>query len=80
MQPHTHDLFGQVIVTTHDIDAWLVAVPRIDPRSRRAVYYVRDYAVIEKIKTAKVAGVFDAIITPPEDPPLNWWERFSWIR
>ena len=80
MRPQITDLFGQVIVTTHDIDAWLLAVPRIDPLSRRAVYYVKDYSVVDKIKAAKLAGYFEALIAKHDPPPPNWWERFSWLK
>ena len=80
MQPQTLDLFGQVIVTTRDVEAWLVAVPRIDPTSRRAAFYVKDYNVVGKIESAKLAGLFDQITTLPDPPPEQWWSRFSWIR
>ncbi len=43
MEPQPLDLFGEVPVTFEDIDAWLLAVPRIDPSSWRAHHYVRQY-------------------------------------
>ena len=80
MRPRPHDLFGDVVVTVADIDAWLIAVPRIDPRSRRAFYYVKDYNVVGKIKAAKLAGNFDEIVSRPPEPSPWWWDRFSWTR
>ncbi len=77
MRPHQRDLFGEVIVTHDDVAAWLMNVPRINPYGRRARFYVAQYAVVEKITRAKLAGTFDAIVTRPE-PPSQWWERFHW--
>lgn len=73
------DLFGEVPVTTLDIEAWLRAVPRIDPSSRHAADYVKSWGVVEKIKAAKLAGTFEAI-TAPCPRAGAWWERFSWAR
>lgn len=77
MRPHVLDLFGEVPVTTHDVDAWLLAVPRIDPKSRQAAHYITGWSVVEKIKAAKLAGTFDAITAPPPSRP-GWWHRFKW--
>ncbi len=74
------DLFGEVRVTTHDVDAWLRAVPRLEPGTPRAARYVQEWSVVEKIKRAKIDGRFDAIVTPPEPGAGFWWERFNWAR
>lgn len=80
MREQTLDLFGEVRVTTHDIDAWLLAVPRIQPGTARAARYVDEWSVVDKIKRAKLDGRFDAITTPPAPGVGFWWERFSWVR
>jgi len=54
------DLFGEIPVTLPDIDAWLLAVPRIRPGTRWADYYVQHWRVPDKIRAAKLAGTFDA--------------------
>jgi len=54
------DLFGDVPVYTYDVDAWLRAVPKIQPGTARAAHYVHAYNVIEKIKRAKLDGTFEA--------------------
>lgn len=77
MHQPVRDLFGQVPVTLPEIDAWLQAVPRIDPTSPRAANYVKWYAVADKIRAAKLAGMLDAILAR-EPPPDHWWRRFRW--
>lgn len=56
------DLFGQVQITSHDIFAWLLCVPRIDPASPQAGNYVRGYDVLQKIGRAKADGSFDDVM------------------
>lgn len=56
MRPEVVDLFGEVPVTYEDIEHWLITVPRIDPGSRHADWYVKAYDVPGKIKAAKLAG------------------------
>jgi hypothetical protein len=51
-------LFREQSVTQADIDAWLLAVPRLDLASPRAAAYVRQHNVAEKVARAKVAGRF----------------------
>jgi len=80
MVPYPRDLFGEVPVTTHDIDAWLQAVPRIAPGSPRAEHYVKAWGVVDKIKAAKLAGTFDAMTQRQSEPSPHWWARFSWAR
>lgn len=80
MQQSPLDLFGEVPVTTHDIDAWLRAIPRIEPGTRRAAQYVEDWAVVDKIRAAKLRGDFHQLTAQPEGPSPFWWTRFSWAR
>jgi hypothetical protein len=41
MRPRLRDLFGEIPVYTYEIDAWLLAVPRMQPDSPRAATYIR---------------------------------------
>ncbi len=77
MTPSITDLFGEVPITHDDVDAWLRAVPRIEPTSHRANQYIKSYSVVEKIAQAKLRGLFDSIVTRPEPHP-QWWARFHW--
>lgn len=56
------DLFGEIPVTLTDVLAWMLAVPRIPPTTRRFAWYVRNYHVIGKIQAAKEDGSFYAIV------------------
>lgn len=56
------DLFGQVPITSHDLFAWLLCVPRIDPATPQAGNYVRGYDVLQKIARAKADGGFDEVL------------------
>lgn len=77
MRPPIYDLFGQIPVYLHDVDNWLIAVPRIDPQGPRAKAYIHSYDVLGKIRQAKMDGRFDHIITRRERSPF-WWQRFHW--
>lgn len=77
MHQPVRDLFGEVPITRADVDAWLLAVPRISPHSRRAAWYIRAYDVIGKITRAKIAGEFEQL-TAARDAPAYWWHRFHW--
>lgn len=59
----TLDLFGDVVVTLDDVELWLDAVPQIPRNSPRRNYYVKNWDVSNKIKAAKLAGIFDSIIS-----------------
>lgn len=61
------DLFGEVLITTHDVYAWLLAVVDLDPASERAAGYVRTYGVIDKIARAKQDGSFDELTASARD-------------
>lgn len=72
MRPSLYDLFGQVPISTLDIEQWLLAVPRIRPDTRRAAWYVKAYNVPDKIKAAKLAGTFDDQVShQDQDPRLD---------
>ncbi|TXC66018.1 hypothetical protein FSC37_09165 [Piscinibacter aquaticus] len=73
-------MFGDVPVTFEDVDAWLIAVPRIEPSSPRAAWYVRHWNVVEKIKAAKLRGDFETIVRRGAEAAPFWWSRFQWTR
>lgn len=50
------DLFGEVPVSEADIELWLECVCRLSLDSWRIAWYVKAYAVIDKIRAAKRAG------------------------
>lgn len=62
MTPWPHDLFGEILVTQPEIDAWLDAVPRWPLMGWRRDWYCRYWNVPEKIRAAKRAGTFEPII------------------
>jgi hypothetical protein len=80
VKPFPRDLFGEVVVTHDDVRAWLLAVPRIDPESARAAHYVKGYGVVDKIRAAKLQGLFDACTAPRmiEPQSQSWWDRMCW--
>lgn len=61
MREQVIDLFGEVVVTVPDVHAWLRCVAGIDPDCWRAPEYVRGWRVVDKIRRAKLAGVFDEL-------------------
>lgn len=74
------DLFGEVPVTTPEIDAWLRAIPRIEPGSPRAAYYVKHWDVPAKIRAAKLRGEWHQVerLADQREPAPFWWHRFTW--
>ena len=57
------DLFGEIVITYDDIDAWVAAVaPGFFVNAERRAWYVRAWNVPEKIAHAKRMGTFDATI------------------
>lgn len=80
MRTSAVDLFGEVPVYHHDIDAWLRAVPRLEPGTPRAAHYVQAWRVVDKIKAAKLAGTFYDLVESESAPTPFWWSRFSWAR
>lgn len=63
------DLFGEVPITWEDVFAWLEAVPGIPRDSPRAAWYIQGWNVVDKIRAAKLAGEFDAIVERPSTRP-----------
>lgn len=59
---HSHDLFDFVSVSLQEIELWLFTVPRIVHTRRGRAASVRNYAVVEKIKRAKLAGTLENIL------------------
>lgn len=78
MHQHPLDLFGEVPVSLEDVAHWLQCVPQMDPTSKRAAWYARAYNVPDKIRAAKLAGIWDSI-KPPE-APASTLARFGWLR
>ncbi len=57
------DLFGDVIITSDDITAWVYAVaPAFCSSDRAIALYVRQWDVVEKIRRAKLSGYFESTI------------------
>lgn len=75
------DLFGEVVITHQDVHDWLLAVPRIDPSTRRAAWYVTAYDVPSKIRQAKLSGTFAAIVATKDNGPPAYGAgaRLPWL-
>ncbi|PMS38467.1 hypothetical protein [Trinickia symbiotica] len=57
------DLFGEIVITNDDINAWVSAVaPGFFIDERRRAWYVRTWNVVDKVARAKRDGTFDATI------------------
>jgi hypothetical protein len=67
IRPHAYDLFGDVPVYPQDIESWLLAIPKIEPGSPRAIAYIQNYDVVSKIKAAKREGRFDEVASRVSD-------------
>lgn len=61
MKPQPLDLFGQVPVTTSDLETWLDVVPAIPRTSWRRRHYLENWNVADKIRRAKLAGEWPEI-------------------
>ena len=80
--PHA-DLFGEIPVTFDELAAWCEAVPRISRSSSRFTWYCNGWRVADKVRAAKVAGTFDAIVGAPAIAQPAWYteiERRMWRR
>lgn len=64
----TIDLFGQVPVTTDDLEAWVSAVSPIHLTDRLYDNYVRRYNVADKVRAAKLRGEFESLTATPRAP------------
>lgn len=51
--PAEFDLFGETSVTISEVDLWMKNVPRMDRSSPRFDWYVKNWAVVEKIQAVK---------------------------
>lgn len=74
MHSDPRDLFGDVPVSTVDVDAWLLHVAKLSPDSPRAANYIRQWSVVEKIKRAKLEGSFETFTqagASPHSPPAS---------
>ncbi|WP_246794580.1 hypothetical protein [Burkholderia perseverans] len=62
------DLFGEIVVTQDDIEAWVAALaPAFTSSARAFDNYVRGYHVADKIRCAKAAGTFETTIAAARD-------------
>lgn len=60
-----YDLFDEVPVIWDEVDAWCLSVAGLKPDSWRRPYYIQHWNVVEKIRQAKVAGTFEALVNLP---------------
>lgn len=72
MKANPYDLFGEIPVTTDDVAFWLRCVPRMDPSSPRARWYIKGWNVVEKIRQAKRDGTWESLQMPRNDDALRW--------
>ncbi len=77
MRPRLRDLFGEIPVTVPEVEAWMLAVPRMDPHGQRGRHYIKWYDVVGKIRQAKADGRLDELLGSVAIPQ-HWWQRFSW--
>lgn len=69
------DLFGEIPVTEDDLFEWVAAVaPRWLSSERSYRGYIQSWNVADKIRTAKLRGEFDAIVSRPRQP---WHARLA---
>lgn len=60
------DLFGDVPISHDDIESWVAAIaPRWLTPERSYQNYVKNYAVADKVRRAKIDGTFTAIVNTP---------------
>ena len=57
------DLFGEIPVTWPEVYAWVWVIAGIAPDSWRWSYYFNYWRVLEKVRAAKAAGVFEGTIS-----------------
>lgn len=63
------DLFGQVPISETDLENWVCAVaPRWLTPERSFKNYISAYNVADKVRSAKLSGTFDAVISAPKMP------------
>jgi hypothetical protein len=54
------DLFGEVVITHDDLEAWVAAVSPLHLTDRMFDNYVRSYDVAGKVRWSKLRGDFEA--------------------
>ena len=56
-----YDLFGEIIVTLHDVYVWVCVATRgrFLGRQKRYDYYVKTWDVVYKVRNYKKLGLFD---------------------
>lgn len=59
---HNLDLFGEVIITHHDIFMWVCVITYARFLGRHYDWYVQNYAVVSKIENCKRAGQWLQIV------------------
>lgn len=72
------DLFGEVVITSDDIDAWVLAIaPAFTSSERAFLYYVSRWHVADKVRAAKLAGTFEATIEHGRERRSTLARRFG---
>lgn len=56
------DLFGEIPISTREVELWLYSVPRMPYFDRHRVSYTRGYDVAGKIARAKLRGDLDELL------------------
>lgn len=56
------DLFGEVPVCIRDVELWLDRIVNFRGSAFRVAYYVLNWNVVEKIRAAKLAGLWEGLI------------------
>jgi hypothetical protein len=59
-----YDLFGEIPVSIRDVELWLDRVVNFRGSNARVAYYVLNWDVVAKIRSAKVRGTWDERIEP----------------
>ncbi len=68
------DLFGEVPISETDLYDWVAAVAPLHLNTRAFRHYVRGYDVAGKVRSAKLAGMFESIKDRPTRP---WHARLA---
>lgn len=68
LRPQPLDLFGEVPVTIDDLEAWLDHIPRMrDASDRRRTHYATQWHIADKVRAAKLAGLWPPETTKPPE-------------
>lgn len=72
------DLFGDVIITHEDLEAWVTAVaPAFAVNDRSIKRYIRFWDVAHKVRQAKLGGYFESTIENARDRRAFLSRRFG---